>query len=78
MLTSPSDREAEAADRAEQLVLLVGEMREQHIGQPVHCVLGLVEPALFRHHRDQRLVDLVEHPGDNLVLCSEAVQDRAE
>src|SRR5262245_36787688 len=50
--------EAVAGERLDELALLVGEVREQCVGQQVHRPAHPVDPVLLgRHERDERRVD---------------------
>src|ERR1700716_2977653 len=71
-----SDADAEALDRRQQLVLLVPQMREEQVGEPLYYPLDLAQPRLVLDHRDQRPVDVLEHRRDHLVVLAKTLENR--
>ena len=74
-----------AGERVEQLALLVGEVRQERVGEQVEGALELVERLLpgaavgvGADEPDEGVVDLLEHVGDDVVLLLEPVDDGRE
>src|SRR6266550_1328479 len=70
--------EAVPRKRLDQLGLLVGEMGEQRVGEDVHRLLEAGEIGGVAQMIHQRLVDVVQHLMDDLVLVGQPVDHRLQ
>src|SRR5256884_1559856 len=70
--------EAVPRKRLDQLGLLVGEVGEQRVGEDVHRLLEAGEISGLAQMIHQRLVDVVQHLMDDLVLVGQPVDHRLQ
>ena len=70
--------EAEPGERLDQLVLLVGEVREQRVGEEVDRLLERLEVVGVVDVPDERAVDGLDRVVDDEVLVGEPVDHRRE
>ena len=66
------------SERLDELVLLVGQMRQQRVGEQVDDHPQLVASAGVVDEANERAVELLEHLVDDPVLGLQAVDDRTE
>src|SRR6478735_510971 len=76
--TTALDQHAEPGDRFQQFALLVGQVREQGVGQHVDRGLQPASVTLRADEPDQRPVHLLEYVVDDLVLVVQPVHHRSQ
>jgi len=74
-----SDTDAHRVQRADELGLLVGEVRQEHVGQTADRAVDVrdTDGGVGDHPYECR-VHVLEHRGDVVVLALEPIDDRTE
>src|SRR3954452_16710274 len=74
-----SQADRQPVERADELLLLVVQVPEQHVGERPHGRADVVHAVGgISHQGDQGTVDLLENRGELMVLALQALHDRSQ